>query len=1148
MISEADFELPAAEGPAYIQDTLEYQRVPEHIIGTNDFEKMRDLPTDSQDYQLGRKVGVIGLQDRIDPNLFHLQCTGFLVGPDLFMANHHCTYNDNGLYLLTGAAIFMDYYQELTVDRTAGGLTARVSEVLHADAAKDYALLRLDKPIGDTYGWLELDTTTTVNTSQSVKIIQHPYPRSKEIVRKNSQILGTLADYPFILAYLADTESGSSGSPVFLKDDTGVIAINHSSWSDRATGEPLFNAGTLMSYIVPEIQQWLPGNTPVAPPARPDLVIVAPQISKAILRPSESFTLSATVKNQGDAASEATTLRFYRSTDTTITTADVAIGTAVVSSLVPSGSSEANLTLTAPASVGTYYYGACVDAVNNEGVTDNNCSTAVRTTVSTAPDLVVVAPQISKATLRPGESFTLSATVRNQGDAAAQATTLRFYRSTDTTITTADVAIGTAVVSSLVPSGSSEANLTLTAPASAGMYYYGACVDAVTNEDVTNNNCSTAVRITVSTAPDLVVVAPQVSKVTLRPSESFTLSVTVKNQGDAVSEATTLRFYRSTDTTITTADVAIGTAAVSSVAPSDTREASLTLAAPASAGMYYYGACVDAVTNEDVTNNNCSTAVRITVSTAPDLVVVAPQVSKVTLRPSESFTLSATVKNQGDAVSEATTLRFYRSTDTTITTADVAIGTAVVSSLAPSDTREASLTLAAPTAGGTYYYGACVDAVTNESVTDNNCSAAVTVTVSVGFNPGTIVDQTFEVGSPVALTLPVATGGTEPYTYTLSPIPEGLNFEGETRKLVGTPTRVGTTEVTYAATDAANASASLTFTITVRAKPTFNPNVIADQTFTVGKPVNLTLPIATGGTPPYTYTLTPLPEGLSFDETRRELSGTPTTAETTTATYTATDAANVSASLTFTIEVTEGVILDVNGDGQVTVIDLVIIALFYGTQVPADTRLPADVNADSVVDILDLTAVAQAIDTTGGNQLSVKEVELAVLITAEQAAELEAAAGAPMQIHSPGTAALLSTRITAKNVADALDVVRKDVQLRKEIPAVLETFLALLSEITVTPDTTALLPNYPNPFNPETWIPYQLAKPTEVTITIYAINGQVVRQLALGHQAMGLYQTRSRAAYWDGKNALGESVVSGVYFYTLTAGDFNATRKLLIVK
>ena len=98
------------------------------------------------------------------------------------------------------------------------------------------------------------------------------------------------------------------------------------------------------------------------------------------------------------------------------------------------------------------------------------------------------------------------------------------------------------------------------------------------------------------------------------------------------------------------------------------------------------------------------------------------------------------------------------------------------------------------------------------------------------------------------------------------------------------------------------------------------------------------------------------------------------------------------------------------------------------------------------------------------------------------------------------------------------------------------------------PDQTALLHNYPNPFNPETWIPYQLAKSVEVTVHIYAASGVLVRTLTLGHQAAGIYQSRSRAVYWDGRNEVGESVASGVYFYTLTAGDFTATRKMLIRK
>ena len=117
-------------------------------------------------------------------------------------------------------------------------------------------------------------------------------------------------------------------------------------------------------------------------------------------------------------------------------------------------------------------------------------------------------------------------------------------------------------------------------------------------------------------------------------------------------------------------------------------------------------------------------------------------------------------------------------------------------------------------------------------------------------------------------------------------------------------------------------------------------------------------------------------------------------------------------------------------------------------------------------------------------------------------------------------------------------------QLRPE-PEQLSAVWQDLSEI---PSETALLPNYPNPFNPETWIPYHLAEPADVTLRIYAADGKQVRTLALGHQSAGIYENRSRAAYWDGRNTTGERVASGMYFYTLTAGDFAATKKMLIMK
>lgn len=98
------------------------------------------------------------------------------------------------------------------------------------------------------------------------------------------------------------------------------------------------------------------------------------------------------------------------------------------------------------------------------------------------------------------------------------------------------------------------------------------------------------------------------------------------------------------------------------------------------------------------------------------------------------------------------------------------------------------------------------------------------------------------------------------------------------------------------------------------------------------------------------------------------------------------------------------------------------------------------------------------------------------------------------------------------------------------------------------PAQNLLLQNYPNPFNPETWIPYQLSEDSSVSVSIYDTTGQLVRTLPLGFQAAGFYNSRERAAYWDGRNTLGERVASGIYFYQLTTPDFQQTRRLVIVK
>ena len=630
IIAEGNFEFPTPDSTDYIEGNAEFQIVPEVIIGSPDFEKMRDLPKESQDYQLGRKVGWILTPQRNNPGRYWA-CTGFLVGPDLFMTNHHCLHDDFGLLSLDGTLIFMDYYQDRDVNPTFGGITTRVSGIVKMDKKKDYALLRLNKSIGDTYGWLELDTTTNADDfSQSVKIISHPQSRSKEIVRHNSQILALApaarADFPYILLHLADTQGGSSGSPVFLRDGTGVIAIHHSGVSNQLTGEPLYNVGSLMSHIVPEIRQYLPSSP--ADPEYADLVVEAPMVSNDYLLPGGSFTLSATVKNQGDAAATATTLRFYQSLNTTITTSDIEVGTANVGALQPDATVKINIRINAPMTLGIHHYGACVDTINNEANSDNNCSPPV--------------------------------------------------------------------------------------------------------------------------------------------------------------------------------------------------------------------------------------------------------------------------------------------------------------------------------------------------------ALAVSDTLSV----------------------------------------------------------------------------------------------------------------------------------------------------------------------------------DVNGDGQMTVLDLAIVALFYGTQVPEGVSLPADVNADGTVDIVDLVAVAQAIDAADNQgELSADDVDAVLEAVVAQVNVIEAIPKAPARSSISQHARL--SGVAYRNVAAAFEAAKHfatdDARLGKWMPLFKE-LLQLLAEMRDIPETTALLPNYPNPFNPETWIPYHLATDAAVVLTIYDVRGVAVRALTLGHQTAGVYESRVRAAYWDGRNESGEPVASGVYFYTLTAGEFTATRKLLIVK
>ena len=205
---------------------------------------------------------------------------------------------------------------------------------------------------------------------------------------------------------------------------------------------------------------------------------------------------------------------------------------------------------------------------------------------------------------------------------------------------------------------------------------------------------------------------------------------------------------------------------------------------------------------------------------------------------------------------------------------------------------------------------------------------------------------------------------------------------------------------------------------------------------------------------------------------------------------------------------------DVNRDGQVSILDMVLVARQLGETVPPHSAV--DVNGDGVISILDLILVASHLGES-------------TLAAAPSMLTLEG-------IHGLDAATIRAWIVQAEFENDGSIAFQRGI-------ANLQRLLASL-----IPEKTALLANYPNPFNPETWIPYHLAKPSNVQITIYDTRGSIVRQLNLGHQREGYYTNRSRAAYWDGRNDVGERVASGVYFYQLQTENLSSVRKMLILK
>ena len=216
-----------------------------------------------------------------------------------------------------------------------------------------------------------------------------------------------------------------------------------------------------------------------------------------------------------------------------------------------------------------------------------------------------------------------------------------------------------------------------------------------------------------------------------------------------------------------------------------------------------------------------------------------------------------------------------------------------------------------------------------------------------------------------------------------------------------------------------------------------------------------------------------------------------------------------------TVTVTEFPPWDVNRDGVVNIIDLVLVGQYFGEDITAPVAPNPDVNGDGVVNIQDIVLVGQHFGEVYSSAAPSKDIwridpqYLQVLI----------------QIHS----VLETEPSTDPNLIATRNLIRR-----------------LMANVEI--GKTAVFQNYPNPFNPETWIPYQLAEDSEVTIRIYNSAGRLIRILDLGYKEAGLYVTRDVAAHWDGMSDSGERSANGVYFFSIQAGSYSATKKMIVAQ
>ena len=638
--------------------------------------------------------------------------------------------------------------------------------------------------------------------------------------------------------------------------------------------------------------------------------------------------------------------------------------------------------------------------------------------------------------------------------------------------------------------------------------------------------------------PDLVVESVRVNKTAVDPGAVFRLDALIKNQGKTPSGDATVRFYRSADETISTEDTEVRKSDLPSVAVDTTRNKWARLTAPNTAGVYFYGVCIDGVADESDTENNCSTAVKMTVGTAPvkPPVVETPATTdpETGEDPLQADLLAKEVfQKHGKILRRRDVKEVLPNVLTTLKEPDI-------QALLNPDTI--NLVIADPDLLKTM-----VPTISDKFITLMKTDAEIKTLLSdpqvqtLLQTPAAIDELSGLLGISVAP--PPAAGGAVVFrdANLAKKVREALNLpagadipKAKLATLAHLEAQysgaVGTDKDIRNLTGLEHATGLKRLWINTNKSSDISPLAGLTQLedlFLLDSPISDLRPLS-GLTK-----LKRLNISVSrISDLRRHVD------------FTQLETLGVYNSQDGNTQIKDpNLIRDWRGIKRLHLIDNQISDITPLAQLTQLTWLYLDANQ-----ISDITPLAQLTQLRvlllGGNQISnINPLSGLTELTDLYISFNQITDVSPLE----GLTSLNFLWIRENPIADLAPLRR----LKAKNPNVqidIDINVGAAPSAPVLPDETILLPNYPNPFNPETWIPYQLAKSADVTLTIYDMRGVVVRRLALGHRPAGFYYSRGRAAHWDGRNQLGEKVASGLYFYTFTAGDFTATQKLLIRK